>query len=48
MKSDAQRQQARRERMRRDGFVLRQVWVHPQDWPIVREQIARINSKRKK
>jgi hypothetical protein len=45
MKSQAERQQARRERMRRDGFVLRQLWVHPEDWADVRRYVE---AKRKK
>ena len=35
-KSDAQRKRAERKRMREAGYVLRQFWVYPDDWPRVR------------
>jgi len=27
--------------MRRAGFVLRQFWVHPKDWPLVQRYLKR-------
>jgi hypothetical protein len=36
MKSNAERQQTFRDRMKRLGFVIRQIWVHPLDWPEVK------------
>jgi len=41
-----ERKAAERERMRARGFKLAQVWVHPLDWPAVREYIDRKNRKR--
>jgi len=39
MKPDAERQRDTRRRMRAAGFVLRQLWVHPQDWEAVRRYV---------
>lgn len=39
MKSDAERQQETRNRMRAAGFILRQLWVHPLDWPSVKRYV---------
>lgn len=44
MKTHAERQRAMRDRMRKAGFVLRQLWVHPLDWPAVK---AYVEAKRK-
>jgi hypothetical protein len=30
-----------RERMRKAGFVLKQVWVHPDDWPALQRMMER-------
>jgi hypothetical protein len=32
--------------MRERGFVLRQLWVHPEDWPAVREYVERKRKRR--
>jgi hypothetical protein len=45
MKPDAERQRDTRRRMRAAGFVLRQVWVHPEDWQAVKKYV---DAKRKK
>lgn len=45
-KSTAERMRDLRERMRRAGFVLRQVWVHPGDWRRVKAYIERLAAKR--
>ena len=36
----AQRKRAERERRRKAGFVLRQIWVRPGDWPRVKRYLA--------
>jgi hypothetical protein len=41
VKSDAERQSDTRRRMRAAGFILRQLWVHPADWPAVRAYVER-------
>lgn len=41
-----ERKAAERERMRARGFVLRQLWVHPEDWPTVCEYVERKRKKR--
>ncbi len=41
-KTAAQRKRDERERMRERGFVLRQIWVHPKDYPRVQKYLARI------
>jgi hypothetical protein len=38
---DKQRKAAERARMRSRGFVLRQLWVHPNDWDSVRAYVER-------
>ena len=35
-----------RARMRAAGFVLRQFWVHPDDWPKVQKYLARVKKQR--
>jgi hypothetical protein len=39
VKPDAERKRDERERMRARGYVLRQVWVHPDDAAKVQRQI---------
>jgi hypothetical protein len=39
VKPDAERQRDTRRRMRRAGFVLRQLWVHPEDWSAVKRYV---------
>jgi hypothetical protein len=46
-KSTAERMRELRERMRAAGFVLRQVWVHPKDWPKVKADVERLIAKRR-
>jgi len=41
MKSPTERQRDTRRRMRAAGFVLRQLWVHPADWPAVKAYVER-------
>jgi hypothetical protein len=43
---DHKRKAAERARMRTRGFVLRQLWVHPDDWESVREYVERKRKKR--
>ncbi len=45
-KSDAERKQQERDRMRERGYVLRQFWVHPKDWERASTYLRRINKKR--
>lgn len=45
-KSGAERKQDERDRMRARGFVLRQIWVHPKDWPRVQTYLARVFRER--
>lgn len=45
-KTPAQRKADERERMRARGFVLRQVWVHSQDWSRVQKYLAKIRKAR--
>ena len=37
--SAARRKRAERERRRKAGFVLRQIWVRPDDWPRVKRYL---------
>jgi hypothetical protein len=46
MKSDAERKAAERARMRAKGYVLRQFWVHPDDWARVQKYLLRVNATR--
>jgi hypothetical protein len=32
--------------MRAKGLVLRQFWVHPKDWELVKRYLSRVNRKR--
>jgi hypothetical protein len=34
--------------MRDAGYVLRQLWVHPKDWPLVQTYLRRVNDRREK
>ena len=46
MKTAAERKRDERRRMRAAGFVLRQLWVHPLDWPAVRAYVERKRKER--
>jgi hypothetical protein len=46
VKSAAERKRDERERMRKDGFVLRQFWVHPKDWGLVQKYLRRVFKRR--
>lgn len=35
----ARRKRAERERRRKAGYVLRQIWVRPSDWPRVKRYL---------
>jgi hypothetical protein len=37
MKSEAETKRTQRERMRAAGYVLKQIWILPRDWPRVRK-----------
>lgn len=45
-KNAAARKRAERDRMRTDGYVLRQFWVHPRDWPLVSKYLSRVRKNR--
>lgn len=45
-KSPRERKADERARMRALGFVLRQFWVHPKDWPKVQKYLLSVNKKR--
>ena len=51
-KQDEQRQynalkkREERERMRDDGFILRQLWVHPKDWAYVKKLVSALRISR--
>lgn len=47
-KGAAERKRLERERMRDKGYVLRQFWVHPRDWPLVLKYLMRVNKRREK
>ena len=36
-----------RERRKAAGLIKREVWVHPDDWPKIKQHIERVTSKRK-
>ena len=40
-KTAAQRKAAERQRARSAGYVLRQFWIHPKDWPRVQKYLKR-------
>lgn len=42
----ARRKRAERDRKRAAGFVLRQIWVQPADWPRVKRYIDTLARKR--
>lgn len=42
------RKAAERARMRSSGFVLRQLWVHPDDWEAVRTYVERKRKRHEK
>lgn len=46
MKSASERKAAERARMRAKGYILRQFWVHPQDWQLVQKYLLRVNKRR--
>lgn len=47
-KTPAERKADERERMRAGGFVLRQLWVHPKDWPRVKTYVLRLLEERRR
>ena len=46
MKGAAERKRDERERMRGEGYVLRQFWVHPKDWERVQKYLRMVNKRR--
>lgn len=43
---DKKRKAAERERMRARGLKRFEAWLHPEDWPAVRQYVDRKNRKR--
>lgn len=41
-KTVAQRKASERDRMRAAGFVLKQIWIKPEDWERVKKYLARL------
>jgi hypothetical protein len=41
----ATRKRLERQRMRAEGYILRQIWVRPADWPQVQKYILRANKR---
>lgn len=48
MKTPNERKADERERMRDRGYVLRQFWIHPDDWEHARTYLQRVNRRREK
>lgn len=46
MKTPAQRKQDERDRMRAAGFVLKQAWVHRDDWARVVKYLNAVSARR--
>jgi hypothetical protein len=46
-KYDARKKRDERKRMRAMGFILRQMWVHPQDWASVSKMVNALRDDRK-
>lgn len=46
MQSPAERKRAERKRMRTRGYILRQFWIHPVDWPLVQKYLLLVNKRR--
>lgn len=42
MKSTAERQRNSRDRMRKSGLVLKQIWVDPKLWPRIQKYLKRV------
>jgi hypothetical protein len=36
-----------RGRLRKAGYVLRAIWIHPDDWPRIEKHLERLNARRK-
>lgn len=43
---EAEKKRNQRERMRREGFTLKQIWVRPSEWPLVKRYIERLAKRR--
>lgn len=46
--NQAERKAAERARMRARGFVLKQFWIHPEDWPRVEKYLSRLRKEKEK
>ena len=46
--TQAERKAAERDRKKELGFVRRDVWAHPDDWPAIRDLEKKLYKKREK
>lgn len=44
----ARKKREERQRMRLKGYILRQMWVHPKDWPSVSAMVVALKEGREK
>lgn len=44
---EAEKKRNQRERMRREGYVLKQVWVRPEHWAAVKRFIERLMRRKR-
>lgn len=45
-KDEAAAKRGQRERMRLEGYILKQIWVRPSEWPLVKRHIERLAKRR--
>jgi len=45
VKTDSERKRNERNRKRKDGYVLKQIWVKPEHWDRVKKYISRVNNE---
>jgi hypothetical protein len=44
-KKAAELKRQNRERMRAAGFVIKQIWVRPADWPLVQKLVNKLRKQ---
>lgn len=47
-KTSSERQDRFRDRMRKAGYRLMQVWAHPADWPAIKRYADRLRKRRER
>jgi hypothetical protein len=45
MKTRAEQKRSERTEKRRQGFVLKQFWIFPKDWPRAKRYLDRLNDR---